>query len=192
MVKIAPTGLVLVQEILNTRPAGKPALPDLLRDADAAQGWATGAAEAWGERTGLPVPDLTITVEELHALQVLRAQLQRAVCGEVRDEPIDGRMRDVRCSLEFRLGSDGELSAVPRGRGAAWINAVALREVFLGQDRDTWKRLKLCRNRVCSIAFYDTTNNNNGAWHNAQICGNAVNLRASRARRRRSDRTASP
>ena len=57
-------------------------------------------------------------------------------------------------------------------------------EVFLAQRADTWKRLKLCHKAACSSAFYDRSKNNSGVWHDVKMCGNAANLRASRARRR--------
>jgi predicted RNA-binding Zn ribbon-like protein len=34
------------------------------------------------------------------------------------------------------------------------------------------------------VAFFDRSRNNSGVWHDVAACGNAINLRASRARRR--------
>ena len=47
-----------------------------------------------------------------------------------------------------------------------------------------WHRLKVCRNDACGTAFYDRSRNSSAVWHDAVKCGNAPNLRASRARRR--------
>jgi predicted RNA-binding Zn ribbon-like protein len=51
------------------------------------------------------------------------------------------------------------------------------------QENTEW-RLKLCRNPECAVAFYDRSKNSSAVWHNVKTCGNAANLRASRARRR--------
>jgi predicted RNA-binding Zn ribbon-like protein len=45
-------------------------------------------------------------------------------------------------------------------------------------------RLKICRNEVCSLSFYDRSRNNSGVYHDSRVCGNAMYLRASRARKR--------
>jgi predicted RNA-binding Zn ribbon-like protein len=47
-----------------------------------------------------------------------------------------------------------------------------------------WRRMKLCGNGRCAVAFFDRSRNNSGVWHDVAACGNAINLRASRARRR--------
>ena len=75
---------------------------------------------------------------------------------------------------------------VGRVLGAALLAGFAAQvwaQVFLAQMAGTWKRLKLCHNPPCASAFYDRSKNNSGVWHDVKMCGNAVNLRASRARR---------
>jgi len=47
---------------------------------------------------------------------------------------------------------------------------------------DTWRRLKVCRNPRCQVAFFDRSRNNSGVWHSTKVCGNVENLRAHRAR----------
>lgn len=47
-----------------------------------------------------------------------------------------------------------------------------------------WRRLKQCHNPDCRSTFYDRSKNTSGVWHSVKVCGNAANLRASRARRR--------
>ena len=88
------------------------------------------------------------------------------------------------------LGSDGGLSLEPGGHGFSQFAAEICTQVFLAQQAGTWKRLKLCHNPPCASAFYDRSKNNSGVWHDVRMCGNAVNLRASRARRR--EATAQP
>jgi predicted RNA-binding Zn ribbon-like protein len=49
---------------------------------------------------------------------------------------------------------------------------------------DNWRRLKLCRNDRCAVSFYDRSRNNSAVYHDSRECGNAIYLRASRARKR--------
>jgi len=72
------------------------------------------------------------------------------------------------------------------------LASVVWGETLLAQRADTWRRLKLCRNAVCNSAFYDRSKNNSGVWHDVKMCGNAANLRASRARRRAASPGAEP
>jgi hypothetical protein len=46
------------------------------------------------------------------------------------------------------------------------------------------RRLKTCRETFCRAAFYDRSRNNSRVWHDVHTSGNAVNLRAYRARQR--------
>jgi predicted RNA-binding Zn ribbon-like protein len=55
-------------------------------------------------------------------------------------------------------------------------------EMLTAQQADTWRRLKVCRNHRCQVAFFDRSRNNSGVWHSTKICGNLENLRAHRAR----------
>jgi predicted RNA-binding Zn ribbon-like protein len=48
----------------------------------------------------------------------------------------------------------------------------------------TARRLKICPNEWCHVAFYDRSKNNSAVWHDQASCGNIVNVRASRARKR--------
>ena len=48
----------------------------------------------------------------------------------------------------------------------------------------TWPRLKTCAYRPCGACFYDSSPNRARVWHDTKMCGNIINLRASRARKR--------
>jgi predicted RNA-binding Zn ribbon-like protein len=61
-------------------------------------------------------------------------------------------------------------------------------ETFSSQRVDTWRRLKICRNEMCSLSFYDRSPNNSAVYHDSRVCGNAFYLRASRARKRQGAR----
>lgn len=181
--RIAAGPLVLVQEVLNTRPAGKPALEDLLSTPEAATSWLAGALAEWSRRTEVEAPTIEVDEAGLARLQQLRASLQMTVSGAVRDTPVRSAPKGVSGALEVRIDADGVFSVAPRGKDVGWVVAAVLNEITNAQLTGTWRRLKMCRNQVCSVAFYDGTNPNNGVWHDVRICGNAVNLRASRARR---------
>lgn len=185
-VALAPGGLILTQELLNTTSAGKPRLPDLLDDVEQAELWLAGAVNAWAQRTGrraAPVGAVEIGEARLPRIRALRTRLRAALAGD-REEgrEVDGAGISGTITLTLRGGN--AVDAEPRGDGLAWLKSTLLLETYLSQRDDTWRRLKVCRNPICRAAFYDQSNNNSGVWHNVHVCGNAANLRASRARRR--------
>jgi hypothetical protein len=90
-------------------------------------------------------------------------------------------------SVSARVGPDGTALLEPRGEGSRRVSAIVLIEIFTTQRLDTWRRLKICRNEVCSVSFYDRSRNNSGVWHDSRACGNAIYLRASRARKRQGE-----
>ncbi|MER5540584.1 CGNR zinc finger domain-containing protein [Streptomyces mirabilis] len=181
--RIATGPLILVQEILNTRAAGKPALEDLLSTPETATSWLSIALDEWSRRSGAQAPTIEVDEPGLVRLQQLRASLQMTVAGAVRDAPVRPAPKGVSGTLDVRIDADGVFSLASRGKDASWVVAASLNEIANAQLLGTWRRLKMCRSWNCSVAFYDATNNNNGVWHDVRICGNAVNLRASRQRR---------
>jgi hypothetical protein len=56
----------------------------------------------------------------------------------------------------------------------------------------TFRRLKLCHEPRCRVAFYDRSKNNSRVWHDTATCGNQVNSRAHRARRRQQSMAGPP
>ena len=143
-----------------------------------AQPWATGADAQWAEHRGLLAPDVTLTARDLSRLRSLRSRL-RAGLGPATDHAVAFR---TTATVELSLGSP--VTAVPTGRGSAWFTSATLLESFLAQRSGAWVRLKACRKESCHVAFYDRTKSNNAVWHAFRYCGNAINLRASRARRK--------
>jgi predicted RNA-binding Zn ribbon-like protein len=86
--------------------------------------------------------------------------------------------------VSARIGPGGKALLEPRGEGSRRVSAIVLIEIFSAQRLDTWRRLKICRNEVCSVTFYDRSRNNSAVYHDSRVCGNAIYLRASRARKR--------
>jgi predicted RNA-binding Zn ribbon-like protein len=175
----APEGLALVHDLLNTVSAGRPRQPDLLDSVDLAQHWLDAAADQWSARTQIAAPDgLQLTARELAKLRSLRGRLRDLVAGLSPDGPA------LDSAVTVRLADDGTVTRQPRGQGAQWVISAVLGEIWLAQLRRDWQRLKICHNERCGTAFFDRSRNNSGVWHDVQVCGNAINLRASRARRR--------
>jgi predicted RNA-binding Zn ribbon-like protein len=58
-------------------------------------------------------------------------------------------------------------------------------ELLLAATNDSLSRLKSCAGPKCGVAFYDASCNLARGRHDAKVCGNAPDLRASRAHRRR-------
>jgi predicted RNA-binding Zn ribbon-like protein len=178
--QFAPDGLGFVQDLLNTVSAGvRHPTADLLAGPGTAQAWLNSALTQWSAATGQAAHQLELTEPDLVELRSLRDELQRFV----RREP-DAETRQLTSSAGLQAGMDGQVRVRPRGTGWRRVASITLIEILEAQRTDRWRRLKLCRNRRCSAAFYDRSRNNSGVWHDVQQCGNAANLRAYRARRR--------
>ena len=183
----APTGLGFVQDFLNTHPthpapSAKPQpAADLLADLDSAQRWLDEALKNWSQETGVPQSRVLLTEADLDKLRGLRADLTSLVRST--DQPHDATLLPS-ASVFVRVGPDGTALLEPRGDGSRRVSAIVLIETFTAQRLDTWRRLKICRNDRCAVSFYDRSRNNSGVWHDSRECGNAIYLRASRARKR--------
>jgi predicted RNA-binding Zn ribbon-like protein len=172
-ISLAPGGLALVHSFLNTAAAGRPRESDLLESVTAAQRWLDDAAAA-AER-----PALDVTAADLPHLRELRDAL-RAVMTQ-RDDATQ-----LLATAELGVSASGTPTALPSGHTAAeWLRSAILGECFVAAVTGTWPRLKLCANPRCGVAFYDRSRNRSGVWHDVHTCGNTINLRASRARRRK-------
>ncbi|MFE0515244.1 CGNR zinc finger domain-containing protein [Streptomyces sp. NPDC058964] len=177
--ELAPGGLALVQDLLNTIGVGGPRYPDLLQEVRPAQQWLDAALEQWAESTGAGrLPDIALSGRDLPRLRAVRDRLHAGLC---RHEPSGPEPSG---SIRLTMSADGRIEAHPEGRGVRWITSALLAEMYEAQRKDVWRRLKICRYEKCAVAFYDRSRNNSGVWHDVRICGNTVNLRASRARRR--------
>lgn len=180
----APGGLALVQDFLNT--AGIEGYgPDLLGDAALAGDWVAGAVRAWSAARGLDAQAPPLGDADLSKLRALRDTIARLVAGE----PPTGRGTGP-VATSLALSQTGEVRLEPAGAGWRWLASALWGEILLSQQDGTWRRVKRCHNPQCASTFYDRSKNNSGVWHDVKTCGNAANLRASRARRRERDGTA--
>jgi predicted RNA-binding Zn ribbon-like protein len=180
----APSGLGLVQDFLNTVGIQEYG-PDLLADTALAQAWAADAFGTWSQLRGVDAEPPTLQAADLPKLRALRDALARALNGQgLNAQGVGG------VSASFALSDTGEVQLIPAGTGWRWVASALWGEVLLSQQADTWRRLKQCHRHGCRSTFYDRSKNNSGVWHNVKTCGNAENLRASRARRRERERAA--
>jgi predicted RNA-binding Zn ribbon-like protein len=175
----APGGLALVQDLLNTIPAGRPREPDLLADVATADGWLARALESWALSADAPRPVVALSEGDLEEVRALRSDLHTVLRAPAAD-PVT--LRSV--TLGAQLRGDGTVAIEPRGEGWRRLASAVLLEIFAAQTTGQWRRLKLCRNERCAVAFFDRSRNNSGVWHDVHVCGNMANLRAARARRR--------
>jgi predicted RNA-binding Zn ribbon-like protein len=172
----APGGLALVQGLLNTR-ANASGATDLLAELDTAQDWLDDGLAQWSALTDLAPEHIQLSPARLRDLRALRSRVRAYVSGDRTDAGLD-------VPISIVSTADGVLRTQPTGTGVAWLASAIWGAVLVAQQADTLRRLKLCRNEVCDSAFYDRSKNSSGVWHDVHVCGNAANLRASRARRK--------
>ena len=174
----APGGLCVVQDLLNTAGLPTGLVPDLLTDPATAQTWLEASLRTWTARTGQDAPRVTLTSDDLATLRELRASIRGWLTGDSAPQPPHLLAADI----SWR---DGRLVHRPQD----FASLVAL-EALLASHTGTLRRLKTCQNPACGAAFYDQSRNGTRVWHDMKTCGNTMNLRASRARRRQSPQEA--
>jgi len=184
----APGGLALVQELVNTHAVARGADPDLLADRTFAERWLRVAAHQWARTRGFEPPDLVLSETDLQALRDLRAVLHEllAIPPDQRPGDASGIRVAVTRRAQAQLVSDeqGRVSLLPLGTGGGWLESAIWSEILLAQQTGVWAQIKLCREAGCQSAFYDSSRNGSGIWHNVRTCGNSANLRASRTRKK--------
>lgn len=177
----APGDLGFVQDFLNTHSAGKDPAPDLLSGAALAARWLEATPAHFREPIAAHSDDAGLL-----ALLELREQLRELIVR--RDSPADGRIEPavepMTAPAVLELEQDGSTRLIAGGYGWDRVAASVLLAMHLARRDGTWERLKICRNPDCRTAFYDRSRNHSAVWHDVHVCGNAANLRASRARRR--------
>ncbi|MCV6968560.1 peptide chain release factor 2 [Mycobacterium bohemicum] len=172
----------MVQDFLNTTGIAGYG-PDLLADAESADDWATGAVRTWASLRGLAGAPPALEEADLVKLRSLRSTIRSMV-----DHESPPRRGPGAVSASFGLSDSGEVRLEPAGGGWRWLASALWAEILLSQQAGTWRRVKRCHNHHCGSAFYDRSKNNSGVWHDVKTCGNAANLRASRARKRERER----
>jgi hypothetical protein len=169
----APTGLRLVQDLVNTVGYTNFSIPDLLAEHGPANEWLDGALRGWSERTGIATAPMKLSASDLEPLRRGRDELRRWLAG--------GRADLSARTVNLTITQTGYR---PDGDGAGALLDLVYAELLIARHTGTLKRLKTCANTGCGAAFYDGSVNVSRVWHDVKTCGNVANLRASRERRR--------
>jgi predicted RNA-binding Zn ribbon-like protein len=178
---IAPDGLRLTQELINSIGHPRPPLgADLLGDLGDAQPWLDDIVRAWSDLHHQLVPQITLTEDDLRDLRELRASLRQILGAPGNTVEIDASPA-ITADVRVILSPQGA-TLMPSGAGVTWLKAAIALEWVLADQHDELRRLKLCRNLRCGVAFYDRSKNNSRAWHDVMKCGNLANVRAYRSR----------
>jgi predicted RNA-binding Zn ribbon-like protein len=185
--RTAPAGLALVQDLVNTHAVERDG-SDLLTSHASAQRWLRAATGQWASDRRVKPSDSDLSETDLQKLRDLRttAQEMLAVPADQRPASMGGEPPGTERRTQVALVSDdeGRIAMVPFGTGASWLESAVWSEILLAQQTGAWSRLKLCREPGCRSAFYDTSRNGSGVWHNVRSCGNIANLHTSRARKK--------
>jgi hypothetical protein len=177
---LAPPPLVLSQELANTIGFDHlPEIVDLLGEVDTAQHWVDAVVPHWCTSFGANDPHLVVTAAELPRLCAVRDAV-RSMISEPEGAGGDAVIAGTAAVAVTRAGAHLE----PVGSGASWLTAAIAIEAASAHAQDSFRRLKLCHQARCRVAFYDRSKNNSRVWHDTATCGNQVNSRAHRARRR--------
>lgn len=132
----------------------------------------TASANEWCRSHGFDA----VGARDLAVLRALRDDLRAAiVAGAV--PPPHPALRALAAADEF-----GALRLDPVGRSV--IAAVAVGVLEACRD-DTWRQLRACANHAqCGVVFRDHSRNGSRRWCDVKLCGNRLNTRAFRERRR--------
>lgn len=181
--RAAPGELGFVHDFMNTVSGGRPHRVDLLASLDSAQAWLGASLTSLAVATESPRWEVELREDDLDGLRALRADLRHVAATN--HDGVDPRSEVPLqvATAALQLNSDGSVVLRPRGNGARQVTSLVLSLILRAQLADSWRRMKLCRNPKCAAVFYDRSRNNSGVWHDVRVCGNAANLRASRARR---------
>lgn len=87
-----------------------------------------------------------------------------------------------RIRLGVRLHPEDGYRLIAEGPGVDRPIGDVLLRVMSAMSAGTWQRLKLCANRDCGRAFYDSSRNRSGRWCSMATCGNRMKGRAYRRR----------
>jgi predicted RNA-binding Zn ribbon-like protein len=84
--------------------------------------------------------------------------------------------------LRVCIDDDGIPCLTPAGEGIDRLVARLLAGIAHAEAEGTWRRLKVCADDTCAMAFYDVTRNASRSWCSMQVCGNRNKARRYRRR----------
>ncbi|MGH3328409.1 MAG: CGNR zinc finger domain-containing protein [Streptomycetales bacterium] len=180
MLADVPPHTALLRDVANTLDAE-----------DGTDGWSSpGALAGWLRAHGLLPATARVTARvtagDLRRAVALRDGLRAAMTAHhdgSGDSPIpelDTLAERLPLRLRFDLTSP-RLAAMGGGVEAALAGILVAVQAAAADG--TWRRLKLCPDQSCRVAFVDTSKNRSRSWCSMQVCGNRHKTRTYRSRR---------
>ena len=171
----------------NTPEVGVPLLEALLRtstahraDTSADELSTLDSAKDWAQRTGHAVH---LRRADLEPLRAFRERLRQALRADQPRTPIDADAAEFDASVELRWSFASGLGVRPLKAGWEAVASLITVELVMADANGTLRRVKTCARAECGYPFIDHSRNVSRMWHDADTCGNIINLRASRARK---------
>jgi predicted RNA-binding Zn ribbon-like protein len=171
----------------NTPEVGVPLLEALLRtstahraDTPADELSTLDSAKDWAQRTGHAVH---LRRADLEPLRAFRETLRQTLRADQPRTPIDVDAAEFDASVELRWSFASGLDVRPLKAGWEAVASLITVELVMADANGTLRRVKTCARAECGYPFIDHSRNVSRMWHDADTCGNIINLRASRARK---------
>jgi predicted RNA-binding Zn ribbon-like protein len=177
--RAAPTvAAPLLEALLRTSTAHRSGSPaDELSTLESAQSWLSRTLPPT-RQTGSAVHLRRADLEPLRALRETLRQTLRA------DRPrAQADTTEFDASVQLRWSRASGLDARPLKAGWEAVASLITVELVIADANGTLPRIKTCARSECGYPFIDHSRNVSRMWHDADTCGNIINLRASRARK---------
>lgn len=166
--KFAPGPLLAVQGFANTHSYEND--EELLRDPESSRQWLVEA--------GLLADSAKVSKRDQEELLELRVAV-RALLNANHDDTVDaeavGTLRRLAAEhpVKFEVKPTGGVALdLDPAQSAGDLIAQTIGIISQAQERDEWRRLKICPASDCRWAFYDSSKNRGGTWCRMEVCGN--------------------
>jgi predicted RNA-binding Zn ribbon-like protein len=171
----------LLVALLRTSTAHHVGSPmDQLGTLDSATSWLSRALPQAGQ-TEQATPTIHLRQTDLEPLRALRETLRQTLRADRPRTQADAAEFDAEVQLRWSPTS----GLVTRPLKAGWeaVASLITVELVIADANGTLRRVKTCARTECGYPFTDHSRNVSRMWHDADTCGNIINLRASRARK---------
>jgi predicted RNA-binding Zn ribbon-like protein len=181
--RAAPTvAAPLLEALLRTSTVHRSGSPaDELGTLESATSW-LGRALPRSKQTGPAVHLRRADLEPLRALRETLRQTLRADRPSAQPDT-DTDTTAFEASVQLRWSRASGLDAQPLKTGWEAVASLITVELVIADANGTLRRIKTCARGECGYPFIDHSRNVSRMWHDADTCGNIINLRASRARK---------
>jgi predicted RNA-binding Zn ribbon-like protein len=171
----------LLDALLRTSTAHHVGSPmDQLSTLDSATSWLSRALPQAGqtEQAALTIHLRQTDLEPLRALRETLRQTLRA------DRPrTQADAAEFEAEVQLRWSPTSGLVTRPLKAGWEAVASLITVELVIADANGSLRRVKTCARAECGYPFTDHSRNVSRMWHDADTCGNIINLRASRARK---------